>query len=87
MTYAIIQYVGTNYLCYTHIDLWNTSITYLQNRRQFVGGSPNVLMGTLIRDKITTEWRRKFDETKSLFAHGNLISTKLYSSRRKFTDS
>ena len=43
-----------------------------------MGGNP-VHMGTLIRDKITTEWRRKFSETMSLFAHGNLISTKLYS--------
>ena len=51
----MIQYVGTNYLCRTQIDLNDTSITYLQSRRQFVGGSPNVLMGTLIRDKITTE--------------------------------
>jgi len=49
MTYAIIQYVGTNYLCRTQIDLNDTSITYLRNRRQFVGGSPYVHMGTLIR--------------------------------------
>ena len=82
MTYAIIC---GNQLFVSHT---NRFITYLQSRRQFVGSSPYVLMGTLIRDKkITTEWRRNFNETMSLFAHGNLISTKLYSSRRKFTDS
>ena len=62
MTYAIIQYVGTNYLCRTQIDLfmWYKYNIFTKSML-FVGGCPNVHMGTLIGAKLYSS-RRKFTD-------------------------